>query len=278
LIVPIVRRTVAPALPNPRSPNTLASSVDFMRKARLDPGFRPFAGREFIRLGKANDGGYLADRRAIESSDVLTSLGISDDWSFEADFVQDRPVPLHAFIGAIGLRILRWRFWKSLATANKPSLFFRRLKGLKGFQAFVAGDRRHHTAWVAGAFERSATLADILEEYVVGRNNNVCIKADVELNADRVLAFIERFPLKRVRCHPDRFSGVAPNGRAFCVAFLRPAGGRADGTGELAASARPAERCGIARRYHRVLGLIPVRPERRLVQRGSEDGNRSARA
>ena len=42
---------------------------------------------KLIRVGKNNDGGYLVGKKSILNSENLISLGISDDWSFEEQFV-----------------------------------------------------------------------------------------------------------------------------------------------------------------------------------------------
>ena len=41
---------------------------------------------ELVRLGSIDDGGYVLPVKDIKSSDVLISLGISDNWDFEKDF------------------------------------------------------------------------------------------------------------------------------------------------------------------------------------------------
>ena len=41
---------------------------------------------ELTRLGSIDDGGYVLPIKDIKLSDVLISLGISDNWDFEKDF------------------------------------------------------------------------------------------------------------------------------------------------------------------------------------------------
>ena len=38
---------------------------------------------ELVRLGSVDDGGYVAPKQTILSSELLVSLGISDNWDFE---------------------------------------------------------------------------------------------------------------------------------------------------------------------------------------------------
>ena len=57
-----------------------------MIKAYLPKFFFYHTSNSLIRLGKKNDGGYLVSKNDIDKSDLLLSLGIYDDWSFENDF------------------------------------------------------------------------------------------------------------------------------------------------------------------------------------------------
>ena len=43
---------------------------------------------ELARLGSIDDGGYVVPKQTILSSELLVSLGISDNWDFEKDFVK----------------------------------------------------------------------------------------------------------------------------------------------------------------------------------------------
>ena len=54
----------------------------------LPPIFRPFRCNDLVRLGQDYDGGYIVNRTDVEKSDILISVGIKDDWSFERDFSQ----------------------------------------------------------------------------------------------------------------------------------------------------------------------------------------------
>ena len=47
---------------------------------------RPFKCEQLVRLGQDYDGGYIVNRRDVEKSDMLISMGVKDDWSFEMDF------------------------------------------------------------------------------------------------------------------------------------------------------------------------------------------------
>jgi len=59
--------------------------------------FQPFYCNDLIRLGKNNDGGYLVNKQDILSTDVLLSLGIGEDWSFEKEFTDHAECSLNSY-------------------------------------------------------------------------------------------------------------------------------------------------------------------------------------
>jgi len=53
--------------------------------------FRPVRLNDLVRLGRAFDGGYLVNKRAVQEARYLLSFGINDDWSFEVHFHERVP-------------------------------------------------------------------------------------------------------------------------------------------------------------------------------------------
>ena len=49
---------------------------------------KPKYNYDLIRIGRDNDGGYLVEKKSLENTECLISLGINDDWSFEEDFLK----------------------------------------------------------------------------------------------------------------------------------------------------------------------------------------------
>jgi hypothetical protein len=60
------------------------------QKISLRP-WRPLAFDDLIRLGRNNDGGYVLPRRVVGKCDVILSLGVNDDWSFEQAALELNP-------------------------------------------------------------------------------------------------------------------------------------------------------------------------------------------
>lgn len=217
-----------------------------MLTARL-PGFlQPQATQETDRFGADHDGGYIVDLATVRSSDLLLAFGISDDWSFEADFLAHRPVPLHAFDGTVDLSKHRKKMLKSMILINNPKLFLRRLKIYQGFKRFFTGSNHFHRTMVAAGTNRNTmSLGEIFAAYVPADCRCVFIKADIEgseyrllpeilaladrisglviefhdcdINLDRILAFVKASPFVVTHVHPNNSSGVAANGIPFLL-------------------------------------------------------------
>ena len=49
---------------------------------------RPIKTKGLIRLGGKEDGGYIISKKALEDCDFLLSFGMSNDWSFEQEFLK----------------------------------------------------------------------------------------------------------------------------------------------------------------------------------------------
>ena len=76
-----------------------------MTQVNLRSIFQPKEKYKLIRLGRNNDGGYLAEEQSIKNSQLLLSFGLNDDWSFESHFVKLNNVPIQAFDGSISLKL-----------------------------------------------------------------------------------------------------------------------------------------------------------------------------
>lgn len=92
------------------------------------PTFFSFkSANDLIRIGKKNDGGYLVSQSDINMSDVLISLGIGDDWSFEKDFLDKKSVELFAYDASTSLKYFFKQFIKFLLLRPKLSIYFLKL-------------------------------------------------------------------------------------------------------------------------------------------------------
>ena len=89
--------------------------------------FKPKKQFKLIRLGKGDDGGYLVGKDSVKNSTFLLSFGISDDWSFEKDFIKSNKINFLCFDNRIGVKFfLKKIFYKIfffLFILEKKSLF-----------------------------------------------------------------------------------------------------------------------------------------------------------
>ena len=92
----------------------LDSSYDYLK---------PFDENDLIRLGKKGDGGYIISKKSLEADKCLLTFGMSNDWSFEEDFVRhnsqnfvniyDHTVNLNFFLHRLYKSIKRLLYFKS---------------------------------------------------------------------------------------------------------------------------------------------------------------------
>ena len=73
-----------------------------IKKIKLPQYLNPYENKKIIRLGNDYDGGYLVDKETVLSSDVLVSIGISYDWSFEKDFYKLNSCLIYSYDGSVG--------------------------------------------------------------------------------------------------------------------------------------------------------------------------------
>lgn len=69
----------------------------------------PIKLENLIRIGKQNDGGYVIREQDIYATDVLVSLGVSFDWSFEKDFlIRNNKIKIKTFDGSTGFKYFKF--------------------------------------------------------------------------------------------------------------------------------------------------------------------------
>jgi len=64
--------------------------------------FKPFSSSGLIRIGKDNDGGYLIENNSMLETDMLITLGIDHDWSFEEEFFSITNCVIQSYDGSVG--------------------------------------------------------------------------------------------------------------------------------------------------------------------------------
>lgn len=157
---------------------------------------RPIAVDDLIRVGRANDGGYVLPRKLVADCSYLVSYGIRTDWSFERGVRRLNPrVVVHAYDHTLNasllveyfvkfnvkfvISLLKLRFsdaWKHLVDAF---LLF-------DYKIFFSGKNIHFRKRVWYNNDRdSITIKETFEN--VKKGASVLLKMDVERSEYRLI-------------------------------------------------------------------------------------------
>jgi len=139
---------------------------------------------ELIRLGSYEDGGYVVPRETILSSKLLISLGISDNWDFEKDYVKISREPVYAYDHSINGNFWLSRFKKDLfkflcLKIFKPKKLYKMFQYLDFLIFFKINLNNKFFLKKIGNEKDSQTLKEIISK--IGRNKkNIFLKIDIE--------------------------------------------------------------------------------------------------
>ena len=114
-----------------------------MISANLPSFFSYKQTNDLIRLGRPSDGGYIVSKSDIEKSDYLLALGISDDWSFEEDFLTINPVPLHAYDASVSERYFLKKIIKSLVRIDNLKLLKHWISTFLKYRSFFSSPKNN---------------------------------------------------------------------------------------------------------------------------------------
>lgn len=149
-----------------------------MKKAVLPCWFNPCLCDDLIRLGRNFDGGYLVSRKDILASDILISMGINDDWSFEKDFIKLNACWLYAYDASVSEKIFLARLLKSIRRMKNPLVLARHASVLLGYRKFFKGTRKHVPKFVGT--QGSVNFVDFDDVAEKIRGGNAFLKIDIE--------------------------------------------------------------------------------------------------
>jgi hypothetical protein len=158
-------------------------------KGRLPSFLQYNTAKDLVRVGRDHDGGYLVSQSDIDKSDVLVGLGISDDWSFESDFVSMKEVEVFAYDASVSQKIFFKRILVALTRLDKPRRLMHWLKVYFEYRNFFSKEKHHHILKYIGLNSRSlagvhCTLESVLDEL---DHEHIFLKIDVEGSEYRFL-------------------------------------------------------------------------------------------
>ena len=73
-----------------------------INKIKFPNYLNPYENKNIIRLGNDYDGGYLVDKESVLETEILISIGISYDWTFEKDFFKLNNCKISSYDGTVG--------------------------------------------------------------------------------------------------------------------------------------------------------------------------------
>lgn len=201
-------------------------------RANLPSSFSFKQANDLVRIGREYDGGYLVSQSDVEKSDLLIGLGISDDWSFESDFVKNNDIEVFAYDASVN-----FRFWLKrviIETIKNPfNLYI--IKKFFSYKNFFKGKHKHIKKFVGlnAANNLYCTFEDVLNET---NFKNIFLKIDIDGSEYRFLDdliankhrltglvielhdcdmhlkeienFIKNFGLKLVHVHANNFAPI----------------------------------------------------------------------
>jgi len=201
-------------------------------KATLPKFFIFKSAEDLTRIGRKNDGGYLISKSDLYKSEILVSLGISDDISFEKQFIKEKNVDLIAYDGSLTIK-----FWikRILVEFLKNPLNFYALKIFFSFKNLFKGKRKLIKKFVGlDTIDKNyCTLSSILDnldhkdiflkidiegyEYrllntLISNHHNICGLViefhDCDIHLKEIESFLKNFKLKLVHVHANNYSPI----------------------------------------------------------------------
>ncbi len=154
----------------------------------LLPDFLKFkTAKDLIRLGRDNDGGYLISKKDIQNSDILISLGINSDWSYEEDFVRCKKVPIIAFDGTINSQKFFKNIIKTIFRFDNPKLFLDACKTYISYLTFFRNSIKHFQKNVSSQTKDISKYISMEEVFALTDKSSVFLKIDIEGFEYRIL-------------------------------------------------------------------------------------------
>jgi hypothetical protein len=149
--------------------------------------FRPVCLGDLVRLGRAFDGGYVVNERAVRQTRYLMSFGINDDWSFEADFRGRVPAAkLLCFDHSVSKDILK----EKVVVALNEILSLRFILGALSLN--FRGVRNKFKA-----LQRALRVQSDFSHFFSGKNVHFYSKGVSNVNGSKFFTISEVFGLRR---------------------------------------------------------------------------------
>ena len=156
---------------------------------------------DFVRLGKNNDGGYIISKSDINNSEVLISLGISDDWSFEENFNKLKKITIYAYDASINKKLFYKKILENFINLRHPKKVFALIFKLIKYSKFFSKNNINHIEQYVGLNTNDVNYCTFDEVLNKTKSNNIFLKIDIEGSEYRFL--------DRIIKNQNKFTGLA---------------------------------------------------------------------
>jgi hypothetical protein len=155
---------------------------------------------ELVRLGSIDDGGYVLPVKDIKSSEVLISLGISDNWDFEKDFSKISNAKVIAYDYSINNDFWISKFKKDLIKLIKlkifkPKKFYKMFQYIDFIFFFKMNKKNLFFLKKIGNNENCTNINEIVNTHIK-KKEKIFIKIDIEVseyeNLDKIIYIRDR--------------------------------------------------------------------------------------
>ena len=195
-----------------------------------------------IRIGPEKDGGYIVDKRILNKSKVVITLGLNDDWDFEKDYLdKSSNSRIIAYDHTVNEQFWKTRFKNDLISF----LLFKKIKFNQiidifkyfSYLAFFRGKNEHLIKKVVPKKKKinQVTVNEALKDF-----QNTLLKIDIEgdeygvldqinknskkinlliiefhnvkKNIKKIKKFLKKSNLKIIHIHANNYGGIDKNG------------------------------------------------------------------
>ncbi|CAN5348003.1 hypothetical protein BH10BAC4_BH10BAC4_12730 [soil metagenome] len=154
-------------------------TISFLKPVFLD---------DLIRVGNANDGGYIINQRNIDKTRYLIGLGVNADWSFEADFFERKnSIYVYCFDFSVSAKNF---FKRAVQSFYNPAESFFWLKSSLKFRNFFQGNKTFYKKGISDYVnDYFIKFNDIFNMTGIGtpQENEIFLKIDIEQSEFRIM-------------------------------------------------------------------------------------------
>ncbi len=165
---------------------------------------KPIINQNLIRIGEKFDGGYIVDSQIIKNSNILVSLGLGSNWSFELDYLKLNNNKIHIYDHTTS----SWPYIKDVVKYFRRLMTFKttykgfkiRLDNYLNFKMFLNLDNvfffKEKITYPA-IDKKNSDIEKIFSR--INNKDNIIIKCDIEGSEfeiiDQIIKFADRIDM-----------------------------------------------------------------------------------